>query len=95
MFKRIDENENQVTTDLAAVETDGEGSGMEALHELAKHIDENEDGAKNGVRGVGSVIVSVATSHFMYACDLVVFQPCSTQSMLAHFHHTTAITPAG
>ena len=90
MLKRIDENENQVTTAIAAVETNGEGIGVEALQELAKRIDENEDGAKNGIRGAGSVIVSVATSQFTFACDLVVFQPRPTQSMLAHFHRQQA-----
>ena len=90
LAKRIDEYENQVTTALAAVETYGEGSGMEPPRELAKRTDENKDGAKNGVRGAGSVIVSVATSHFTYACDLVVFQPRLTQSILAHFHRQQA-----
>ena len=90
LAKRIDEYENQVTTALAAVETYGEGSGVEPPRELAKRTDENKDGAKNGVRGAGSVIVSVATSHFTYACDLVVFQPRLTQSILAHFHRQQA-----
>ena len=31
---------------------------MKALQELAKSIDENEDGSKKGLRGVGSVLVS-------------------------------------
>ena len=38
-----------------------EESKVKAIQEFAKSTDENEDGAKKGLRGIGSVIVSEAT----------------------------------